>query len=229
MINLFIAHDPQSPGGPDKHSMLAILGEQPDIRICGDVQSADEALTALRRTPCDVVLAHYELPDDGALRLVRTLAAGDMLRKVLVIGIPSNETAIFHMIEEGAAGYVCVDESWADLVKKIRAVAEDEFMLGPDIASTLMARISELKQLLVELDGGNIARPEPIYADLTQRELEVLRLIGQDMSNQEIAEALTIELGTVKNHVHNLLRKLDVCSRKHAAQLARQMLAEPES
>jgi ATP/maltotriose-dependent transcriptional regulator MalT len=51
----------------------------------------------------------------------------------------------------------------------------------------------------------------------------VLRLIGQELSNQEIAEALTIELGTVKNHVHNLLRKLDVCSRNHAAQLARQM------
>jgi ATP/maltotriose-dependent transcriptional regulator MalT len=61
---------------------------------------------------------------------------------------------------------------------------------------------------------------------LTQRELEVLRLLGEEKSNQEIAQALTIELGTVKNHVHNLLRKLDVCSRKHAAQLARQMLPQ---
>lgn len=130
------------------------------------------------------------------------------------------------MLEEGAAGYVCAEESWADLVEKeIHAVA-DKFLVHPDIAATMMSRIAELNLLLIELDGGNMARPETVYAELTQREVEVLRLLGEEKSNQEIAQALTIELGTVKNHVHNLLRKLDVCSRKHAAQLARQMLPQ---
>jgi ATP/maltotriose-dependent transcriptional regulator MalT len=89
-----------------------------------------------------------------------------------------------------------------------------------------MARIAELKQLVAELDAGSVTQSNNYYAELTQREWEVLRFIGQNMSNQEIAEALTIELGTVKNHVHNLLRKLDVCSRKQAAQLARQIFGE---
>jgi two-component system response regulator DegU len=160
------------------------------------------------------------------MQLVQTLVAQDPPAKVLVTDVPKVDDVIIHFIEEGAAGYVCADEAWADLVKKVRAVAEDEFLVHPDIAATIMARIAELKQLLIELDGGNLARPETIYADLTQRELEVLRLLGQEKSNQEIAQALTIELGTVKNHVHNLLRKLDVCSRKHAAQLARQMLPQ---
>jgi DNA-binding NarL/FixJ family response regulator len=131
-----------------------------------------------------------------------------------------------HCIEERAAGYVCVQESWADLVKKIRAVYEDEFLMCPDIAPAIMARIAELKQLVTELDAGSVTQPNNYYAELTQREWEVLRFIGQNMSNQEIAQTLTIELGTVKNHVHNLLRKLDVVSRKQAAQLARQIFGD---
>ena len=173
-----------------------------------------------------MVLISHGLSEGKAMLLVHTLIAQDPPMKVLITDVPKVDDIIIHFLEEGAAGYVCCDESSADLVKKVRAVAEDEFLVHPDIAATMMARIAELKQLLIELDGGNLARPETIYADLTQRELEVLRLLGQEKSNQEIAQALTIELGTVKNHVHNLLRKLDVCSRKHAAQLARQMLPQ---
>lgn len=144
--------------------------------------------------------------------------------RVLITDLTAPQEAILHYLEEGAAGYVFEHESWAELVKKVRAAYEDEFLLDPEIAASLINRIAELKQLVNELDGGVLAKPHEAYAELTQREWEVLRLIAQDMSNQAIANALTIELGTVKNHVHNLLRKLDVCSRKQAAQLAQQML-----
>ena len=222
MIDLYVVRLDCTGDDP----LMTVLNDEPDFLVRGCTASPRIALTQLTRTPCAVVLVSYEVGEDEALEVVRTLVERDQPSKVLVTDVPKEDEVILHMLEEGAAGYVCAEESWADLVKKIHAVAEDEFLVHPDIAATMMSRIAELNLLLIELDGGNMARPETVYAELTQREVEVLRLLGEEKSNQEIAQALTIELGTVKNHVHNLLRKLDVCSRKHAAQLARQMLPQ---
>ena len=212
MIDLFVVRTACLAGDP----LMSVLDGEPDFNIRGCTDRADAALAQLGRIPTDVVLISHGMSEDAALKLLHALVNHEPPIKVLITDVPKVDDVIIHFVEEGAAGYVCVDES----------PAEDEFLVHPEIAATMMARIAELKQLLIELDGGNLARPETIYADLTQRELEVLRLLGQEKSNQEIAQALTIELGTVKNHVHNLLRKLDVCSRKHAAQLARQMLPQ---
>ncbi len=222
MINLFAVRADCTVSDP----LMAVLHAEPDLNVQGCTDRVDLALAQLAKSTAAVVLVSYKLAQDGALGLTRDLVAREQPFKVLVTDVPKVDDVIIQFVEEGAAGYVCEDESWADLVKKIHAVAEDEFLVHPDIAAVMMARIAELKLLLMELDGGNLADPETAYADLTQREMEVLELLGQEKSNQEIAQALTIELGTVKNHVHNLLRKLDVCSRKHAAQLARQMLPQ---
>jgi DNA-binding NarL/FixJ family response regulator len=222
MIDLYVVR--LDCGGADP--LMTVLNNEPDFDVRGCTHNPAAALLQLTRTTCTVVLVSYEVGENETLELVRALVERDQPIKVLVTDVPREDEVILHMLEEGAAGYVCAEESWADLVKKIHAVAEEEFLVHPDIAATMMSRIAELNLLLIELDGGNMARPETVYAELTQREVEVLRLLGEEKSNQEIAQALTIELGTVKNHVHNLLRKLDVCSRKHAAQLARQMLPQ---
>jgi DNA-binding NarL/FixJ family response regulator len=222
MIDLYVVRVTCDGDDP----LMSVLHDEPDIHIVGCTDSPAAALTHLARTPCGVALVSYELGESETLELMRDLVERDQPVKVVITDVPKEDEIILHLLEEGAAGYICVGESWADLVKKIHAVAEDEFLVHPDIAATMMSRIAELNLLLIELDGGNMARPETVYAELTQREVEVLRLLGEEKSNQEIAQALTIELGTVKNHVHNLLRKLDVCSRKHAAQLARQMLPQ---
>jgi two-component system response regulator DegU len=222
MIDLYVVRANCASDEP----LMAVLDGEPDFNVRGCTERVDVALQQLQRHPCDVVLVSYELGEEAAFKLVGKLLGQEPPAKVLLTDVPKEDEVILHFVEEGAAGYVCADESWADLVKKIRAVAEDEFLVHPDIAATMMARIAELNLLLIELDGGNRALPDTAYAELTQREVEVLRLLGEEKSNQEIAQALTIELGTVKNHVHNLLRKLDVCSRKHAAQLARQMLPQ---
>ena len=219
MIDVLIVHETPDAAKP----MIAILESEPDLHVSGCMEDSADALAHMARNPCNVLLVSHHLPGNAAIDLVRKLASNESAPKVLITEVPIDEDTILQCIEEGAAGYVSITDSWADLVKKVRAVDEDEFIVEPAIAAAMMARIAELKQLVVELDGASLVQPEKAYADLTQREREVLHLIGQDLSNQEIAEALTIELGTVKNHVHNLLRKLDVCSRKHAAQLARQM------
>jgi DNA-binding NarL/FixJ family response regulator len=222
MIHILVVHHDSSV-----HEQLrTVLQGEADLVVVASCTSLEQARTVLDRTPCDITLASSTLGSSEVLSMIRYATEGKAPTRVLVTDLTGPQEAILHFLEEGAAGYVCEHESWAELVKKIRAVYEDEFLLPPDIAAALIGRIAELKQLVNELDGGVLTKPQEAYAELTQREWEVLRLIAQDLSNQAIADALTIELGTVKNHVHNLLRKLDVCSRKQAAQLAQQMLGD---
>jgi DNA-binding NarL/FixJ family response regulator len=222
MIRMTIVHPEQS----ELDVYQNVLEGEPDLVIDRLVTTADEAMQVLAQTASDIVLVSYTLPDNGALWLVQTLGIANEAPKVLVTEMPRMVDTILFWMEEGAAGYVYAQEGWAALVKKVRAVCADEFLLCPEIAAALIGRIAELKQLAHELDAGALAQPSAIYSELTPREREVLHLIGNDLSNQEIADTLVIELGTVKNHVHNLLRKLDVCNRRQAAQVARQIMGE---
>ena len=202
-----------------------VLRNEPELEVVGCVATADEALTILKKSACDIVLVSVALPDDGAFVLTRTVAKLGNAVKVLITGLTESKAVILRCIEEGVAGYVNTDESLSDLVRKIRCVAQGEFLVSPGIAAALISRISELKKLVTELNGFKDMNPNHLYAELTERECEVLDLIEQAYSNQEIASTLCIELGTVKNHVHNILDKLDVRTRKHAAIIARQALA----
>jgi DNA-binding NarL/FixJ family response regulator len=224
MIDVLLVHHQEGY----TQQLKAVLQGEPDVRVVHCVSSTTEALNWLSKNHCAILLVSYTLPNAQALDLVRLVCSEALGPKVLVTNMERDSETVLYWMEEGAAGYVYADEGWAGLVKKLRAVDADEFLLCPDIAAALIARIAELKQLAHELDAGHLAQPTVTCAELTPREREVLRLIGREMSNQEIAETLVIELGTVKNHVHNLLRKLDVCNRKQAAQVARQILGEAE-
>ena len=131
---------------------------------------------------------------------------------VVVLGISDNKDRVLQFIEAGAAGYVFKDSSVDDLINTIRAVYAGQPKISPQIASAMMERISQLAQLFSSLDHGITET-----AELTSREMEVLTLLGKGLTNQEIADQLVIEVGTVKNHVHNILNKLDVSSREKAA------------
>jgi DNA-binding NarL/FixJ family response regulator len=191
--------------------MAAVLKDESDMQVIGSTASVDEALDILRSQACDVVLVSTNLPGGAALELIRALQS-DSSPKVVVIGVVETEEVILQYVEAGAAGYVLRDDSEEDLVNKIRAVHTGEALVSPEIAAALMARIAELADMHPPLES-EMDR----FSELTPREQEVLDLIGEDLSNQEIAERLVIEVGTVKNHVHNILRKLDVCSRRDAA------------
>ncbi len=194
--------------------MATALEGEPDIQVVGSATSVEEALKLIRSENCDVVLVRNNLPNEGALELTQALKDDDSAVKVLVIGVAEQEEVILRFIEAGAAGYVLSEESVTDLVKNIRAAHREEALVSPQIAGALMFRITELMEV----------RPIPEYryrldqvADLTPREQEVLQLIGEGLSNQEIADRLVIEVGTVKNHVHSILQKLDVSDRDDAA------------
>jgi two-component system, NarL family, nitrate/nitrite response regulator NarL len=189
--------------------LAAIFADEPDIELVGLSDTVDTALDQAGN--CDVILVSARLGEDDALELTRTITLNYPHVKVLVLGLAESEAEILQYVEAGASGYVLKDDSVEVLLKNIRAVYNGEALVSPEIAAALMARVSELAQLYSQ----SVELPSSI--DLTPREREVLELIWQDLSNQEIAERLVIEVGTVKNHVHSILDKLNVSSRQDAA------------
>jgi DNA-binding NarL/FixJ family response regulator len=160
----------------------------------------------------DVVLISPRLPGNGALELTGHIAKAYPDVKILALGLTESRAWVLEYVEAGADGYVARDDSVDDLLKRIRAAARDRAVVSPDIAAALMSRVSRYAQLFDEVEAGMHED-----ASLTPREQEILQLIGEGLTNQEIADQLVIEVGTVKNHVHSILQKLGVTSREDAA------------
>ncbi len=190
--------------------IAAVLEEESDIEVVGYATTFNEALAQIRH--CDVVLISTDMPEYGAIRLTQAVTDSALAVNVLILGLAESEPEILQYIEAGAAGYVLKGDSTGELIKQIRAVNNGEALVSPEIAAALMGRVAELSQLFAEIESG-IEDVE----ELTAREHEILELIGQGFTNREISERLYIEVGTVKNHVHNILQKLNVNSRHDAA------------
>lgn len=192
--------------------IAAALRQEPDIQVVDTATSEEQALE--KAGWCDVVLAGSSLPDGGALSLTRSIRKAGISVKVLVMGLPRLEETILQFVEAGADGYVLQDDSMEELLKNIRAVYRGEALASPTVIAALMAHVARLAEQRVDRRLNPDASK---LDDLTPREREVLMLMGEGASNQEISEQLVIELGTVKNHVHNVLQKLDVNNRWEAA------------
>lgn len=208
MIKILIVH----PTRLISSLLAAVLREEEDIFVSGQAQTVAEALFQLAAAPCHIALVAANLPDDGALRLTEQITAAHPEVKVLVFGLPKAEQVILQYVMAGAAGYVLQEVPIERLFANIRAAHEDKALVSPDIAAAFMRQLAEM----AHVSAGTSLNPDGL-AELTPREVEVLALIGDGLTNQEIADQLVIELGTVKNHVHNILRKLDVRSREEAA------------
>lgn len=192
--------------------IAAALEGEADIRVVSCVTTPEEALTVLENSTIDVVLVSTRLPDQGALKLIRAISENTSATKVLALGLIEEKKQVLRYVEAGAAGYIRKDDSLEDLVEGVRNAQEGKVIVSPVIAAAMMERLSALAQMFSEVENGFIDE-----AVLTNRELEVLKMVGQSMTNQQIADGLSIELGTVKNHIHNILEKLNVSSRGEAA------------
>lgn len=194
--------------------IATVLRAEPDVEVVGCATHLEEAVASLG--DCDVVLVNTTLHNETSARLIRTLRKLAPKVKIVVMGLVRSQHAILQCIEAGVSGYVLKDSSLEELLKNIRAAYNNEALVSPPIAAALMSYVAEL----VGFDPANeqeLCAPQ----SLTRREREVLSLVQQGLTNQEIAESLVIELGTVKNHVHNILRKLNVNSRRDAVHVSR--------
>ena len=131
---------------------------------------------------------------------------------MLALGLTEEKQHVLRYVEAGATGYVLKDDSLEDMIETVRAAQDGRVFVSPQIAAALMERLADLAHMF-----SGIENSVSDTAGLTSRELEVLQLIGEGLTNQMIAEQLVIEVGTVKNHVHNILDKLNLNSRGEAA------------
>jgi len=208
LINLLLVNETLLMG----NVIAAALEGEPDIKIVGCVISIDEALDIVREKEVDVALVSTRLPDLGALKLTNAITELKPSTKVLALGLTEEKQNVLRYVEAGATGYVLKDDSLEDLIETVRAAQDGKVFVSPQIAAAIMERLSDLARIFSDVEN-NITNA----TDLTARELEVLKLISAGQTNQQIAESLVIEVGTVKNHVHNILDKLNVSSRREAA------------
>lgn len=176
-------------------------------------ESAEEALLRLGERWPDVLLIGLDAVCDGAVELTRRVVAQHTGVKVVILGPEEAGPEIVACMEAGAKGYVFREQSLQELKAAIELVSRGETVCTPGIAQFLFSRLGEL--------GLEHRRRERLeFLDLTARELEILQLIAEGLSNQQIAQRLYLSVHTVKNHVHNMLERLGLTSRAAAVQHA---------
>jgi DNA-binding NarL/FixJ family response regulator len=191
----------------------SVLEDEADIQVVGCVATLEEALTCIQTREVNLALISAGLPDQGALRFMQALMDRDLPTKILVLGLSEeNKKEALRYIEAGACGFVLRDSSVDELLETVRLAQKGEAHVSGKIAGAMMERLSYLARMFSAVENkidGDVR--------LTSRELEVLQFIGEGLTNQEIAAHLVVEVGTVKNHVHSILEKLDVNNREEAA------------
>ena len=210
MIRVLVAHEAPLMG----NLVSAVLRNEPDMEVVGSIRTAAEAAAYEERS--DVVLVRSEKPG-GAFELSSAIAKQLPTAKIIVTGAPETEETIMRYAEAGVAGYVLESDSVEHMLLTIRAVHGSAGVIASSLTTALMTRVAQLEQLARAAGVETGPMPESERPSLTAREREVLQLVARGMSNAEIADSLTLELGTVKTHVHNILDKLNVSSRHEAA------------
>jgi DNA-binding NarL/FixJ family response regulator len=189
-----------------------ILEARPDLEVVGEAEDGLQAVDLAGQTDPDVILMDVRMPQmDGVEATRRILAAGSRAR-VIVLTTYDIDEYVFDAIRAGASAFLLKDVQPTQLVEAIRLVAAGDALLAPSVTRRLLERFA---QTLPD------NRPLPdVVAELTDRELEVLRLLASGLSNSELATTLFVSEATVKTHVSNLLHKLNLRDRVQAVILA---------
>jgi DNA-binding NarL/FixJ family response regulator len=187
---------------------LRNLLEEQGVQVVGEAASGADALRIVREIAPDVVVMDLNMPGISGVEATREITSIAPLTRVVVLTISDQDDDVMDAIVAGACGYLVKDSSIEELMRGITAAAVGESLISPPIASKVLQRMRA-----VTLDQGAAT----IRAELSERELDVLRLIANGKDNSEIAEALHISPKTVKNHISNILMKLQIDNRIQAA------------
>lgn len=191
-----------------REALASLLGTQREFEVVAVTAAMSECLFAVRRTAAEMLLLDTGAPE--ALELARRQERSAHSPRVIALGLPEDDDAVVAFAEAGMAAYVAREDSAADLVETMYGAARGEAHCSSRAAGLLLRRVATLAA----------DRREPVQRPairLTRRELEIGELVDAGLSNKQIALRLGIELPTVKNHVHNILEKLDVARRGEAA------------
>ena len=190
-----------------RDALRQLLDMTPDIRVVAEAVDGNEAAEVIRRARPDVVLLDVRMPGRSGVAVLRELRAEGPPPATILLTTFDDDEAVQAGIEAGARGYLLKDVAFAALTAGIREVAAGRTLLRPAVTERARREIEELQPDFETLDP-----PDP----LTQREVEVLRLIAGGYANREIAEMLGTSTGTIKNHTSTILSKLGVRDRTRA-------------
>ena len=208
MIRVLLADDHELLRG----GLRAILDAQEDIEVVGEAADGEDALVRVARLQPDLVVMDIRMPRIDGIEATRRLLATENAPRVLVLTTFDLDEYVFEALRAGAGGFMLKDSPPPQLAAAVRTVAAGESLLAPAITKRLIERYVRQRPA----DDAKRAR----FADLTDRELEVLRLLTRGSSNAEIGEQLFLSAATVKTHVTRVLSKLGVRDRVQAVVLA---------
>jgi len=199
-----------------RQGLRVLLELEPDVRVVAEAADGSDALSAYEAHRPDVVLMDVRMPNVDGVEATWRLRERWPEARVIILTTFDDDEYVFEGLRAGALGYLLKDVSGAELAEAVRTIAADGALIEPSVARRVLAEFARLAPPARTLDQGLL---EP----LTERELDVLRLIARGLSNREIASQLHLAEGTIKNRVTSILDKLDARDRTQAALRAREM------
>ena len=212
-IHVLVADDQQLV----REGLHVLLSLTPDIRVVGDAADGIEAVEQAQRTKPDVVLMDVQMPKLDGVAATRKIREVCPDVQVIILTTFDDDEYVFEGLRAGAVGYLLKDVPSEQLAEAIRAAARGEAFIHPSVTRKVVTEFTRLTE------RERIRREQPLVEPLSPREMEVLALLAEGLSNQEIAERLTIARGTAKNHVSNILSKLHVHDRTKAVLRAQEI------
>lgn len=198
-----------------REGIAQLLSDDPHVVVVGLTPDGGSALKMIEAERPDIVLVDSSMLDKSGINLARDISRRYANVKVIVLGMTEIPAEVTEAVEAGAAGYVPKDASVQEFRDIVRSVARGLVHLAPHITATLFSRLAEIaaSRRAREVAGG---------VRLTPREVQILSLVAEGMTNKEIAVRLFVETQTVKNHMHNILEKLELRHRLQAVQYAQE-------
>jgi DNA-binding NarL/FixJ family response regulator len=212
-IRVLIADDQQLV----REGLHLLLDLIPDICVAGEARDGIEAVEQAQRLKPDVVLVDVQMPKLDGVAATRKVRETCPDAQVIILTTFDDDEYIFEGLRAGAVGYLLKDVPSEQLALAIRAAARGEAFIHPLVTRKVVAELTRLTE------REHVRREQPLVDPLSPREMEVLGLLAEGLSNQEIAERLVIAPGTTKNHVSNILSKLDVHDRTQAVLRAQEI------
>jgi DNA-binding NarL/FixJ family response regulator len=187
-----------------------LLKLEKDIEVLGQAQDGAEAVEVVKRAQPDLVLMDLKMPGVNGIEATRQIRANYPQVKVLVLTTYDDDEWVFDAIRAGASGYLLKDTPREEVIKAVKGTVAGKSFVDPAVAGKLLHQVA-----------GKPAQPPTLLTDkLSEREVDVLRLVAQGFTNADIAERLHLSEGTVRNHVSAIFAKLEVADRTQAAVIA---------
>jgi DNA-binding NarL/FixJ family response regulator len=196
-----------------RDGLRALLESVTDMQVLGEAATGDEVLTQARALQPDVILMDIKMPGMNGIEATRRILQTSPHIRILILTMFEDDESVFAAVRAGARGYLLKGAVQEETLRAIRAVAHGEAIFGPAVAERLMHYFASSRPVG---RGG----PAQFFPELTDREYEILTLIAQRKSNPEIAARLVLSPKTVRNHVSNILSKLQVADRTEAMHAA---------